>query len=128
MRDPILAQRLENYLVPLPSDYREKITGLCAAKELAGLEGPIINFIDTMKNKTPRDLNAGQVAAIIMTRVMKMIEQGPKSFSKQDIINAIDLGPEILGALITNEQARRDTLTFYWNEMSDSKNQLSSFT
>lgn len=127
MRDPILAQRLENYSVPLPIDYREKITGLCAAKGLAGLEGPIINFIDTVKNKTHMDLNAGQIAVILMTRTMKMIEQGPNSFSKQDILNAIDLGPEILEALITNEQIRRDTLTFYWNEMSDSKNQLASF-
>ena len=127
MRDPILAQRLENYVVPLPIDYRNTITKLCAARGLAGLEGAIINFIDTVRNKAQRDLNAGQIAAILMTRTMKMIEQGPNSFSKQDILNAIDLGPEILEALITNEQIRRDTLAFYWNEMSESKNQLSSF-
>jgi hypothetical protein len=126
MRDPLLAKKLENYLVPLPSDYREKITGLCAARGLVGLEGAIINFIDTVKNKAQKDLNAGQIVVILMTRVMKMIEQGPNSFSKQTVLNAIELGPEILEALISDEKIRRDTLTFYWNEMSDSKNQLAS--
>ena len=127
MRDPIIAQRLENYVVPLPTDYRTKINKLCAARGLVGLEGAIINFIDTVRNKTQRDLNAGQIAVILMTRTMKMIEQGPNSFSKQDILNAIELGPEILEALITNEYIRRDTLTFYWNEMNHIKSQLSSF-
>jgi hypothetical protein len=127
MIDPVLAKKLENYLVPLPNDYRGKITELCAAKGLAGLDGPIIDFIDKAKGMSSKELNAGQIAGIIMTMVMKMIEQGPTKFTKEEIISAIDLGPEILSVIITNEQARRDAATFYWNEMMGSRNHLASF-
>jgi len=122
MKNPVLAKKLEGYVIVLPDDYGRKTLAVTTSSGMKEFAYAIVHNIDGVRIAGGgKSLNAMHIMATLVATIGKMIQNRAP---KYELLEALDLVPKYLTVMITDDRIRQEAIKFFNGEMEDLRDRL----